>query len=256
LTATTEGRANPLAGRLRVAVRLTAILALLLASLALYYAWRATGATNPWPRRFLGAMAWVAGARVRTTGAVPRGGAVILANHLSWLDILVLAGATGTAFVAHAGLAENRWLKWLCDMNHTVFVTRSRRGSVAEQVAQVRAGVARSGLLAIFPEGTTSDGRTLLPFKSSLLSALDPPPEGVVVQPVAIDYGAAAPDIAWVGDERGVANFFQILARPGTISITLRFAAPFAPAGAGGRKAIAAEARARVAAVSQRLELG
>jgi 1-acyl-sn-glycerol-3-phosphate acyltransferase len=225
------------------------MLGLLAGSLALYCAWRLLGLPNPWPRRFLGAMVWLAGARVRTVGAVPRGGASVLANHLSWLDILVLAGATGSAFVAHAGLARNRLLKWLCDMNHTVFVTRSSRGSVAGQVDQVRAGLARGGLLTIFPEGTTGDGRGVLPFKSSLLSALDPPPPGIVVQPVAIDYGAAASEIAWVGAEPGIANFFKILARPGTFAVTLRFAAPFAPAEAGNRKAIAAEARARVAAV-------
>jgi 1-acyl-sn-glycerol-3-phosphate acyltransferase len=244
-----------LGGRLRGGFRVAAMLGLLAASLTLYYIWRLFALTNPWPRRFLGAMAWIAGARVRTVGTVPRGGAMILANHLSWLDILVLAGASGTAFVAHAGLAENRLLKWLCDMNRTVFVTRSRRGSVADQVDQVRAGLAHDGLLTIFPEGTTGDGRMLLPFKSSLLSALDPPPPGVIVQPVRIDYGDAARDIAWVGDEPGIANFFKILARPGTFAVTMTFAPPFAPGEAGGRKAIAAEARARVAAVSREGEI-
>ena len=256
MTATVEVEAISLGGKLRAGVRLAAIVALLIGSLALYYAWRVAGLANPWPRRFLGAMAWLAGARVKAVGAVPRGGAVLLANHLSWLDILVLAGASGTAFVAHAGLAENRLLKWLCDMNHTVFVTRSRRGSVAEQVGQVRAGLERAGLLTIFPEGTTHDGPTLLPFKSSLLSALDPAPQGVVVQPVRIDYGAAAAEVAWIGDEPGVANFFKILARRGTIPVTLRFAQPFVPGEIGGRKAIAAEARARIAAVSSAGAIG
>jgi 1-acyl-sn-glycerol-3-phosphate acyltransferase len=236
---------------LRVVWRVGAMLGLLAVCLVLYYAWRLTGLANPWPRRFLGAMARIAGARVRTIGVVPRGRAVILANHVSWLDILLLAGASGTAFVAHAGLAENRLLKWLCDMNDTVFVTRSRRGNVADQVDQVRAGMAGSGLLTIFPEGTTSDGETLLPFKSSLLSALDPPPPGVLVQPVWLDYGSSAAQIAWIGDEPGIANFFKILARRGTFPVTLIFAPPFAPAEVGGRKAIAAEARARIAAVSR-----
>ena len=232
------------------------MLVLLAGSLALYYAWRLLGFANPWPRRFLGGMAWLAGARVRTSGSVPKRGAILLANHLSWLDILIVAGSTGSAFVAHAGLAGNRLLKWLCDMNDTVFVTRSQRGSVAAQVDQVRRALAGDGLLTIFPEGTTGDGRALLPFKSSLLSALDPPPSGVGVQPVAIDYGPAATEIAWVGAEPGIANFFKILARAGTIPVTLRFAAPFAPAEAGNRKAIAAEARERIAAVFSAARIG
>jgi 1-acyl-sn-glycerol-3-phosphate acyltransferase len=233
------------AGRIRIAARMAAVLVLLAGSLALYYLWRPLPRPNPWPRRFLGGMAWLAGARVRTRGALPPRGAIILANHVSWLDILILAGATGTAFVAHAGLAENRVLKWLCDMNDTVFVSRGQRSSVAGQVGQVRDALADEGLLTIFPEGTTGDGRTLLPFKSSLLSALEPAPRGVVVQPVWIDYRDVAAAIAW-GDEAGLANFYRILARSGTFAVNVHFAAPFAPADAGGRKAIAAEARRRI----------
>lgn len=234
---------------MRIGARIAAIFMLLVVSLALYYLWRAARLPNRWPRRFLGAMAWLCGARVRFEGRAPQLRAILLANHASWLDILILAGTTGTAFVAHAGLAENGWLRWLCSLNDTVFVTRAQRGSVAEQVAQVRRALARDGLLTIFPEGTTGDGHTLLPFKSSLLSALDPAPPGLAVQPVRIDYGGASAAIAWVGDEPGLTNVFKVLARPGTFPVDLRFAEPFAPAAAGDRKAIAAEARRRIAAL-------
>ena len=72
--------------------------------------------------------------------------------------------------------------------------------------------MAERGALTLFPEGTTSDGTGLLPFKSSLLSALDPLPPGAVVQPVLLAYEDAA-RIAWVGEEHGLDNFKRILAR-------------------------------------------
>jgi 1-acyl-sn-glycerol-3-phosphate acyltransferase len=149
--------------------------------------------------------------RRRLAGTPARRGAFLVANHVSWLDIPVLSGATGTAFVAHSGLAGHGLLKWLCEMNDTVFVARHDRTSVQAQVAHVRAALSDTGALAIFPEGTTSDGTGMLPFKSSLLSAIDPVPPGIVVQPVWIDYGPEAAAIAWVGDEHGVDNFLKIL---------------------------------------------
>jgi 1-acyl-sn-glycerol-3-phosphate acyltransferase len=254
LTATADaaGRLGAI-GWLRAGIKLAAMVVWLGLCLALYYTWKLFPTANPWPRRFLRGLGWLAGARVRRVGEPMRRGAVLLANHQSWLDILVLAGASGTAFVAHAGLAENVLLKWLCEMNDTVFVARTERGSVAGQVAQVREALSETGALAIFPEGTTTDGSRLLPFKSALLSALDPPPPGIAVQPVWLDYGREAAEIAWVGDEHGVANFLRVLARRHPFTVTAHFLAPFDPAAAGDRKAIAREARERIA---QRMRTG
>ena len=236
-------------GGLRAGLKLAAMVVWLGACLLLYYAWKVLPGSNPWPRRFLRGLGWLAGARVRCVGEPLRRGAVLLANHQSWLDIPILAGVSGTAFVAHAGLAESALLKWLCEMNDTVFVARTERGSIAGQVAQVREALSESGALAIFPEGTTTDGGRLLPFKSALLSALDPPPAGIAVQPVWLDYGREAAEIAWVGEEHGVANFLRILARPHPFTVTAHFLAPFDPASVGDRKAIARESRERVARV-------
>ena len=75
--------------------------------------------------------------------------------------------------------------------------------------------------MAVFPEGTVGDGGRLLPFKPSLLSAVAPPPEGVVIRPVAIDYGAAAPVIGWGTGEPGLKNFFRVLGRKGRMPVTI-----------------------------------
>ncbi len=231
-------------GWLRIVVRTAAMLLLLLACVALYYLFHLFRRHNPWPRVFLSGVAWIAGIDVRVVGEKPAGGAFILANHVSWIDIPALAHACGTAFVGHDGLAETPVIGWLCRISDTVFVARHDRKSVAAQVEQVRIAIRDTGALTIFPEGTTSDGTGLLPFKSSLLSALEPLPEGVSVVPVLLDYGAEAADVAWVGTEHGVDNFKRILARGRPVVVTVRFLAALTGDDVKDRKAMAAAGRA------------
>ena len=242
--ATALPAAIPLGGKLRIAVRITAMIALLGACVPLYYLWRVLRLPNPWPRVFLGGIAAVAGVEVTVTGERVRRSVFFVSNHVSWIDVPALAGASGSAFVAHDGLAAYPVLKWLCEMNDTVFVARHDRASVAAQVAQVRAAILECSALTVFPEGTTSDGTGLLPFKSSLLSALDPVPEGVAVQPVLLDYGGEAADIAWVGEEHGLDNFKRILARARPLRLTVRFLPPLTGEALRDRKTMAAAARA------------
>ncbi|WP_174286948.1 1-acyl-sn-glycerol-3-phosphate acyltransferase [Sphingomonas bacterium] len=217
-------------------------------ALVLHGAWRLVRRPSPWPRWLLGTCARIVGARARIVGTPLARDAVIVSNHLSWIDILLLAGATGTAFVAKAELRGAPLVGWLSTLNHTLFVARDDRLNVAAQIDAMRAAIAQPWPIAIFPEGTTGNGRTLLPFKATLLAALDPPPPGVRVQPVRIDYGDATGDLAWVGDEPGAAHAKRVLQRQGSFTATLRFCAPFDPAAVGGRKAIAGEARARMEA--------
>ncbi len=236
-------RRFPLLGWLRVTLRLSAMLLLLLACVPAYYLARPFTRHNPVPRFFLGGIATIAGARLTVHGEKVHRGAFLLANHVSWLDIPVIARTTGSAFVGHDGLATMPLLKWLCQMNDTVFVARHDRRSVARQVEDVRTAIRDTGALTIFPEGTTSDGTGLLPFKSSLLSALEPLPEGIAVQPVLLDFGPEAAEIAWVGVEHGVDNFLRLLARCRPIDIAVHFLPVLNGEQLRDRKAMAAAAR-------------
>lgn len=232
----------------RFAVRLVAAVAWLVGCVVLHGIWRIFTRRSPWPRRFLGGLCKVCGITVRQVGSPAPGGAVLLANHVSWIDIPALAGAAGTAFVAHDGLARFPVLRWLCEANDTVFVARHDRTSVHRQVDQVRAAIDDTGALALFPEGTTSDGTGLLPFKSSLLAAVAPAPAGIAIQPVVLDYGPQAAVVAWVGDEPGPANFRRILASARPVELTIRFLSPLPPEQTADRKAIARSARAAMLA--------
>jgi 1-acyl-sn-glycerol-3-phosphate acyltransferase len=232
----------------RVILRLAALVAALLLALPLHLLWRLLRLPSPWPRLFLGALGRIIGARTRTIGTPLKRDVVFVANHLSWMDIPILAGRTGTAFVAKAELREVPLVGWLCTLNRTLFVRREDRMAVADQINALRDALAETWAIAIFPEGTTGDGTALLPFKAALLAVLDPPPPGVLVQPVRIDYGAATGELAWIGDEPGQSHALRVLRRRGTFTATLTFCDPFDPHDYPGRKATAAEARARIAA--------
>lgn len=237
---------------LRIAVRLLAMVALLVACLLPYYLFAVLRLRNPWPRVFLAGICWIAGVDLKVAGKRPKGSAFLIANHVSWIDIPAIAQATGSAFVGHDGLASVPLIRHLCSMNDTVFIARHDRASVHRQVEDVRRAIRDTGALTIFPEGTTSDGTGLLPFKSSLLSALEPVPAGVSVIPVLLDYGAEAAGIAWVGDEHGVDNFLRVLARRRPVSLTMTFCPPLTGDQARDRKAMAAAARDALSASFQR----
>lgn len=210
--------------------------------------WRAMGRRSPWPPRFLALAARAVGARVRIEGHPFHGDSFIIANHVSWVDILALGGATGAAFVAHDGIAGWPVVGWLAAQNNTLFVARDRRGALTGQIHALRRALAGHQPVALFPEGTTGDGRDLLPFKPSLLAVLLPPPRAVMIQPVHIDYGAAATQIAWHSDEPAGANMKRVLERPGQLAVTLRFLEPFDPTLCPDRKQLAALARERISA--------
>jgi lyso-ornithine lipid O-acyltransferase len=233
-------------GWLRIAAQMLAMLALLLVCIPFYYVYHLLGINNPWPRVFLGGVAVIAGVQIIPEGHRPTGPVFLISNHVSWIDIPAISWITGSAFVGHDGLASMPLLKWLCKMNDTVFVARYDRTSITDQIEQVRHAMDDTHVLTIFPEGTTSDGTGLLPFKSSLLSAFEPLPEGVEIQPVLLDYGSDAAEIAWVGEEHGLDNFLRMLARRNPVVVRVKFLPPLQGAALENRKTIAQAAREAV----------
>jgi 1-acyl-sn-glycerol-3-phosphate acyltransferase len=233
---------------LRLSLRVVAILAGVIVCVPLHYAWRAVRRPSPWPRRFLGWVGRAGGLRARSIGAPLRRDVLFLANHLSWLDIMILAGATGTAFVSKDEVGRWPVVGWLAGLNNTVYVNRTRRRDVQGQADSLRTALATGQPVALFPEGTTDGGSEVLPFRASLLSALFPPLPGLKVQPVAIDYGTPGDDIAWVGAEKPLANVKRVLSRKGTVEVVLHFLDPLEPAAYGDRKALAEASRAAIVA--------
>lgn len=230
----------------RVWFRVARLALALLIHLPLHYLFRLVRLPSPWPRLFLASAARIAGARVKRIGTPLKRDVFYISNHLSWIDILALGGASGTAFVAKAEIGASPLVGWLAGLNRTVYVKRENRMGVAEQINQLRDALAETWAVTVFPEGTTTDGKSLLPFKTPMLRVLEPPPPGVMVQPVMLDYGSAAEDIGWIGQERGLNNAKRVLARKERFRLRVHFLEPFDPRDFPGRKAIAAESRRRI----------
>ena len=237
-----------LAGDWRFAKRTLWLAGVLALCLPPHLLWRAMGWPSPWARTFLGLAARACGARVTVVGTPLRHDVFYVANHLSWIDICILGGETNTAFVSQDKIRDWPVIGILARLNHTVFVSRTDRMAVAEQIAELRAALAERQPVTIFPEGTTTDGGSLLPFKSALFEVLLPLPRALMIQPVLLEFDRMGRGLAWIGEEGAAANARRVFARQGSFDVRVHFLEPFDPAAYPGRKAISAEARRRIAA--------
>ena len=150
---------------------------------------------------------------IRMVGALHGGGNVlIVANHVSWLDIFVLNSVQPMRFVAKSELARWPLLGRLVRDVGTLFVERTRRHDAHRVAIEAHQALAAGDVVAVFPEGTTTDGTQVLPFKSSLLQPIVNA-QGAV-QPVAMRYrgadGAPSTAAAYAGDTTFLASFWRI----------------------------------------------
>lgn len=145
-----------------------------------------------WARRLLAAL----GVRARFTGALARCPALIVANHVSWLDVIGLAAAQPAVFVCKSEIAGWPGIGWLAGRAGAVFIRRGSFRDVWRVNVELRARLAARQSIAAFPEGTTTGGRDVLAFRPGLF---EPAVErGLPVYPVAIAYSSDA--AAFVGE--------------------------------------------------------
>jgi len=196
-----------------------------------------------WPHRFLSTAAWIIGLRPRVTGHRAGSHTLLVANHTSWLDILILGGALRSTFVSKAELGHPL-IHWLADQNSTVYVRRTERKAAREQAVAVAAALEGTKPVTIFPEGTTGPGTHLLPFRSTLLEAANFASRDVLVRPVAVDYGASRAEVGWFV-ESGADNVKRMLGRRGTLPVTVHVLGPLDPT--VGRKQLTHDAREAIA---------
>jgi lyso-ornithine lipid O-acyltransferase len=238
----TSGRTHP-----RAWFRVTLIILAFFACIIPHLIWRLFKRQSPFAIWFLRTSGWLAGARVTVRGMPRTAYTFFIANHLSWLDILVLAGVSKTAFVAKADMAGWPVFGWMADQNNTIYVKREKALDSRNQANALQTALMSGQPATLFPEGTTAGGDGLLPFRSSLIAAVVPCPDGIDIQPVAIDYGALATQIAWTDAESVGKNALRLMSRKGTIPITLHFLEPLDPTDFKDRKAIARHSQERIA---------
>jgi len=218
-------------------------LLLFLACAPLHLATRLVTGRSRWPRRFLGTTARLAGVRIRVEGAPIRRHTLLVVNHTSWLDILIVGGGLGARFVSKHDLGHPL-IHWLADQNKTVYVKRSHVKGAKDQALSIARALEGDDPVALFPEGTTGPGTHLLPFRSTLLEAANFAARDVEIRPVAIDYGPAAAEAGW-WEEPGKDNVLRMLGRRGNLPVTVHVLPPLDRS--GDRKRLAHEAREAIA---------
>ena len=194
-----------------------------------------------------------AGITLQVRGEPARTGPVLLvANHLSWLDIPVMHAARYCRFISKSDVQDWPIVGALATAAGTLYIERASRRDALRMVRSMHDALMAGEVLAVFPEGTTGDGRALLPFHANLLQAAvqaDAP-----VQPVGlrfVDSASGAPTLAtsYIGDETRVGSIWRTLTAP-PITAVVRFGAPERAAGRD-RRAWSAHLHATVDALRQ-----
>lgn len=176
-----------------------------------------------------------------------------VSNHISWLDIFVLNATGPIYFVAKSEVRGWPGIGWLARGTGTVFVER-RRGAARAQTVLFRDRLTAGHRLMIFPEGTTTDGLRVLPFKTTLFGAFFSAylPADIAVQPVSLIYsappGAPRRFYGWWGDMAIGRGILDVLATPRQGSVEVVFHPALPVASQAGRKALAAAAEQAVRA--------
>ncbi|MGW1402370.1 lysophospholipid acyltransferase family protein, partial [Streptomyces sp. NPDC002405] len=204
----------------RAVLRLTLVTALVLAGVVL----SPLGALIPagWVRRWCRAVVRASGVRVRITGtAPPTGGLLLVANHISWLDIPLLAAVRPARMLAKTEIRRWPVAGALAARGGALFIERDRLRALPATVAHIAGELRAGAAVAAFPEGSTWCGRAQGAFHRAVFqAALD---AGVPVQPVRIRYlghagGAASTATAFVGDDSLLASLWRVATARGLVA--------------------------------------
>lgn len=199
-------------------------------------------------RKWSAALMHVLGVKVHVHDAPVRARPLMLvSNHVSWLDIFALNSAIPMRFVAKSEIRRWPFIGWLSAKTGTLFIERGRRSDTARVNRLIAEAMLEGDVVAVFPEGTTSDGAQILRFHSSLLQpALI---VGAVVQPVALRFtrgdGSLCTEAAFDGDKTLWQSLLQILAQR-RIDAQLHFL-PLLSGDVPHRRALADAAHAAIA---------
>ncbi|MER0237692.1 lysophospholipid acyltransferase family protein [Fulvimarina sp. MAC8] len=241
--------------RLRIAYVIAVLLAttlvlLPLQALAMVCGWKLA---NSIPMVWQRVAAKVTAIRVHIAGTPSRERPLLLiANHCSWLDIVVLGSVLPLSFIAKSEVKEWPIFGWLAILQRTVFVKRQARGETGRQTDAIATRLTAGDVMVLFAEGTTSDGNEILPYKTALFGAAqaslkNSESESVQVQPVVIAYThsggfplgrSGRPLAAWPGDVELMPHLTRFLVE-GRIDATVAFGHPIRFAAESNRKIVA-----------------
>ncbi|MDE1939070.1 MAG: 1-acyl-sn-glycerol-3-phosphate acyltransferase [Alphaproteobacteria bacterium] len=189
-------------------------------------------------------------------------GVLMVANHTSYLDILILSATARVSFIGRRDVSTWPLFGTLTRLQETVYVDREKRARTGEARDIIRDRLHDGDALVLFPEGTSTDGNRVVAFKSALMGATEAEvgtdaagrPQYVPVQPVSISYVGIhgmpmgredRPLYAWYGDMELLPHLWEMLAA-GPLDVVVEYHAPITVDGVGGRKKISALAETTI----------
>jgi len=201
------------------------------------------------------------GVRIREVGRRSTANpALILSNHVSWLDICVISALTPVVFVAKSEVAGWPVFGWLAKLQRTIFINRQARHQTGAATAEIAGRLLGGDAVVLFAEGTSSDGIRVLPFRSSLVGAVhhalgnSAHHTHITVQPMSLAYvrfggvpmGRGLRErVAWYGDADLIPHLLHVLSS-GAVDVTVSWGEAVAYDMSADRKAIARDAEKSV----------
>ncbi len=196
-----------------------------------------------WSARMLA----VLGIRLQSEGSIGNRPVLLVANHISWLDILAINAVQPARFVSKSDVRRWPLLGWLVACGGTLFIERERKRDAMRVLHQVAEALRAGEIIAVFPEGTTSEGHGVLPFHANLLQAAIA--AQVPVQTLALRYSDATQRVsqaaAYVGDTPLVASIWATAMAQG-LQAQVRIAPPWGTAQGDDRRALAEQLRLQI----------
>ncbi|MDE2407013.1 MAG: 1-acyl-sn-glycerol-3-phosphate acyltransferase [Xanthomonadaceae bacterium] len=197
-------------------------------------------------RWFAGSLLWIFGLRLRREGTPLPGGTLFVANHVSWIDIMVLHSQHMMGFIAKSEIRGWPLIGWVVAQAETIFLQRGNGDSLGLVMAEMAQRLRDGRAVAAFPEGGTRNGRALGTFHARIFTAAVE--AQAPVQPVALCYGVrsqAQPIVAFAPRESFAGNLLRLLGEPAR-PVRVCFLAPIHPDEHDGRRGMAQSARARI----------
>ena len=219
------------------------------------------------PYWFFKAASWIIGIKIEVHGQASKDAPVLfVANHISWLDIFVLGGVLKSSFVARGDLASWKLFGLLSKLRRTIFIDRENRARSGAHLEQMIERLRVGDSLILFPEGTSSDGGRVLPFKSSLFAVAErwTGDKPLTVQPISIAYTKLnnmplcrhhRPYVAWIGDMELGPHLWELLTM-GRVTAAVTFHDPVTLETLKTRKAMCAHCHGEIVQSVEALNTG
>ncbi|MGC1178550.1 MAG: lysophospholipid acyltransferase family protein [Methyloceanibacter sp.] len=228
--------------------------------LQLLLLWTGSRHARTFPHWYHRQVCKLVGIRLHIDGSVARErGVLLISNHVSWLDIMVLSAVAPVSFVAKQEVASWPFVSWLAKLQRSVFVDRTRRTEVTDKANEILERLKAGDHIVLFAEGTSSDGNGVVPFKTPLFAAAKPTQAraaggDICAQTLALTYtklhGIALcrrgrPVVAWYGDMNLASHAWRLLGL-GPLDAFIRIGPPVPLDDFADRKALARYAEAKV----------